>query len=168
MSREICEASLKPLILQHPLDGSILATGGQLGLEDDAKRPIANNLALSVCELSSLSGQAVLNLFANDFWKVCQQRSQTAQPIRSSHRPFSNSRMQHSYLWPCFGCVFGKRHSAGASCYREYGGLRFSSWCGKREAPRMGSVFGNVAARAGGDDERSGQATRWSSRDDCC
>ena len=75
MSREICEASLKPLILQHPLDGSILATGGQLGLEDDAKRPIANNLALSVCELSSLSGQAVLNLFANDFCRINVSKS---------------------------------------------------------------------------------------------
>jgi hypothetical protein len=41
-------AYLEPLVLQHALDGGILATGRQLGLEDDAERAIADDLALGV------------------------------------------------------------------------------------------------------------------------
>jgi hypothetical protein len=58
---------LKALVLQHALDGSILSGGRQFGLEDDAERAVADDLALGVLHLLSLSGQAVLDLLTDDF-----------------------------------------------------------------------------------------------------
>jgi hypothetical protein len=40
------KAYLEAFILQDPFNGSILAAGHHLCLEDDAKRPIAHDLAL--------------------------------------------------------------------------------------------------------------------------
>ena len=57
---------LESFVLQYTLDSSILAIGGDLGLEDDAEGAISNNLALGVLHLSSLAGDTILNLFADD------------------------------------------------------------------------------------------------------
>jgi hypothetical protein len=56
---------LETLVLEHTLDGSIFAAGGQLGLEDNTEGTVADNLALGVLHLFCLSGQAILDLFAN-------------------------------------------------------------------------------------------------------
>jgi hypothetical protein len=61
-------AYLEALVLQHALDGRILAAGRQLGLEDDAKGAVADNLALRVGKVLVLASLAVLDLFADDFW----------------------------------------------------------------------------------------------------
>lgn len=60
---------LEALVLQHTLDGRILAAGGQLGLEDDAKGAIADDFALRVREVLVVARHAVLHLLANDFWR---------------------------------------------------------------------------------------------------
>lgn len=57
---------LESLVLKHSLDGSILAAGGHLGLEDDTKRSIAHDLALGIRDLLGFTGEAILDLFAND------------------------------------------------------------------------------------------------------
>ena len=59
--------TLNLLVLQDPLDGGILTAGRQLSLEDNTKRAVADNLALSILDLSSLSSQSILDLLANDF-----------------------------------------------------------------------------------------------------
>ena len=56
---------LETLVLKHTLDSSIFAAGGQLGLEDNTEGTVADNLALGVLHLFCLSGQAILDLFAN-------------------------------------------------------------------------------------------------------
>lgn len=56
---------LETLVLQNALDGGIFTAGRQLGLEDDTERAIADDLALRVLHLFCLSGQAILDLFAN-------------------------------------------------------------------------------------------------------
>lgn len=61
-------AHLESLVLQDSLDGSIFTAWRQLGLEDDAKGAIANNLALSVGQISVLASHAVLYLFAYHLW----------------------------------------------------------------------------------------------------
>lgn len=56
---------LEALVLEHTLDGSIFTTGRELGLEDDTKGTVADDFALGVLHLFCLSGQAILDLFAN-------------------------------------------------------------------------------------------------------
>ena len=60
-------AYLEALVLEYALDGSVLARGRQLGLKHDAKGSIAHNLALGILHISSLTGDAILNLLADDF-----------------------------------------------------------------------------------------------------
>jgi hypothetical protein len=47
--------NLEPLVLQNSLDGSIFTTGGQLGLKDNTKGAIPNDLALGVLHVSGLA-----------------------------------------------------------------------------------------------------------------
>jgi hypothetical protein len=63
-------AHLEALVLQHALNGRIFAAGRQLGLEDDTKGAVADNLALRVGEVLVFARLAVLDLFADDFWGV--------------------------------------------------------------------------------------------------
>ena len=58
---------LEALVLEHALDGSILSGRRQLGLEDNTETTVADNLALSVLHFLGLSGEAVLDLLADDF-----------------------------------------------------------------------------------------------------
>lgn len=62
---------LEALVLQHPLDGCVLAAGRQLRLEDDAERAVADNLALCVRQVLVVARLAVLHFLANDFWRLC-------------------------------------------------------------------------------------------------
>jgi len=57
--------------LQDSLDGRIFTTRRELGLEDDTKRAIANNLALRVGKVLVFARQAVLDFFADYFWGGC-------------------------------------------------------------------------------------------------
>lgn len=54
-------AYLETLILEHALDGRILARGGKLGLEYDTERTVANNLALGILEISGFASQSILD-----------------------------------------------------------------------------------------------------------
>jgi hypothetical protein len=58
---------LEALVLENPLDGRIFTTRRQLRLEDDTKGAVADNLALRVGEVLVVAGQAVLDLFADNF-----------------------------------------------------------------------------------------------------
>jgi hypothetical protein len=64
------QTHLEALVLQHPLDGRIFTTRRQLGLEDYTEGSVAHDLALRVCEIFVVAGQAVLDLFANNFCYV--------------------------------------------------------------------------------------------------
>lgn len=64
-----CTTNLEALVLQNPLDGCIFVRGGQLGLENHAKRSIAYNLALGVLDFASLASDAILDLFTDNFYK---------------------------------------------------------------------------------------------------
>lgn len=57
---------LEPLVLEDSLNGSILAAGGHLGLENHTKGSIAHDLALSVGDLFVLASKAILDLFTNN------------------------------------------------------------------------------------------------------
>jgi hypothetical protein len=61
-------AHLESFVLQDALDGSILARGGELGLKDDAEGSVSYNLALCVLHISSLTRNAILDLFANNLY----------------------------------------------------------------------------------------------------
>ena len=58
--------NLETLVLQNPLDGSILVVWGQLGLEDNTKRTVAYDLALLILYLFRFPGKTVLHLLAYD------------------------------------------------------------------------------------------------------
>lgn len=91
---------LEALVLQHALDGGVFARRRQLGLEDNTKGAIADNLALGVLHLLGLAGQAVLDLLADDFcigglamgatrateWCACGPRTSHSQ-ARKGRRP---------------------------------------------------------------------------------
>jgi hypothetical protein len=70
-------AVLEALVLQDTLDGRIFTTGRQLRLEDYAERAVADNLALRVCEVFVVAGQAVLDLFADNFCGIVSMTSIT-------------------------------------------------------------------------------------------
>lgn len=61
------QSDLEALILQHTLDGGIFTAGRQLRLEDDAEGAVSDNLALRVGEVLVVAGDAVLDLFADNF-----------------------------------------------------------------------------------------------------
>lgn len=69
-------AHLEALVLKDTLDGSVLAAGRQLGLEDDTERTIAYDLALCIRQVFVVAGQAVLNFLADDLcWECFVSRS---------------------------------------------------------------------------------------------
>jgi hypothetical protein len=61
-------ACLEALVLQDALDGGVFSARRELGLEDDAKGAVSDDFALSVGEISGLSGDAILHLFPDDLW----------------------------------------------------------------------------------------------------
>jgi hypothetical protein len=70
-SAQVCGAAhLESLVLKHSFDGSILSRGREFGLEDHSKRAISNDLALCILHISSLSCNAILDLFANHLYLV--------------------------------------------------------------------------------------------------
>lgn len=66
---------LEALVLEHALDGGILTTGRQLGLEDYTKGAVADNLALRVCEVLVVARQAILDLFVDNFCRGLVSRT---------------------------------------------------------------------------------------------
>ena len=73
----VAQTHLEALVLQDTLDGRIFTTGRQLRLEDYAERAVADNLALRVCEVFVVAGQAVLDLFADNFYGIVSMTSIT-------------------------------------------------------------------------------------------
>lgn len=67
-------AHLETLVLEHSLDRRVFTAWRQLGVEDDAKGPIANDLALRVGEFSGLTSQAILDLLTDYFCKIVSKR----------------------------------------------------------------------------------------------
>ena len=65
---------LEALVLKDALDGRILAGRRQLGLEDDAKRPVPDDLALGILELLRLACHSVLDLFADHLCSGAHRR----------------------------------------------------------------------------------------------
>ena len=63
---------LEPLVLQNALDGRIFVGRRQLGLENDAKGPVADYLALGILQLAGLARDAILYLFA-DYLCIARQ-----------------------------------------------------------------------------------------------
>ena len=81
------QTDLEALVLKHALDGGVFSTRRQLGLEDDAERAVAHDLALGVCQIFVLAGFAVLDLFADDFyWAISTAGGRGAQD--ATYRPF--------------------------------------------------------------------------------
>ena len=71
------QTNLEALVLQHPLDGGVLSTRRELGLEDDTERAVAHNLALRVRQILVFSRLAVLDLFADNFCGIVSMTSIT-------------------------------------------------------------------------------------------
>ena len=66
-------ADLEPLVLQDLLDGNVLLVlggGEELGLEDDTKGAVANDLAVGVGKLPCLAGLAIRGNYTDDFVRV--------------------------------------------------------------------------------------------------
>lgn len=61
-----CRAHLESFVLKDALDGSIFPRRREFRLKNDAKRAIADNLALRVLHIPRLAGDTILDLFAND------------------------------------------------------------------------------------------------------
>ncbi len=76
---------LEALVLEHAFNGRVLAIGGELGLEDDTERAVADDLALRVLHLAGLAGEAILDLFANDLF--LHQRRDTGETRRHDSPP---------------------------------------------------------------------------------
>ena len=72
-------AHLEAFVLKDAFDGSIFAAGRQLGLEDNAKGAIAHDLTLGVLHITSLAGNAILDLLTDH---LCRPVSQSV--IRAS------------------------------------------------------------------------------------
>ena len=72
---------LETLVLENPLDGRILTTGRQLRLEDYAKGAITDDFALRVGEVLVVAGQAVLDLFADNFCMGVSMLGRQGDPI---------------------------------------------------------------------------------------
>jgi hypothetical protein len=82
---------LETLVLQDSFDGSVLAAGRQLGLEDDAKRAVADDLALRIGNVSGLASDSVLDSLPYDFcsaW-VSSGRGRDWRAGRATYHPFS-------------------------------------------------------------------------------
>ena len=77
---------LEAFVLQDALDGGIFTARRQLGLEDDAERAVAHDLALCVREVLVLARLAVLDLLADDFCARVRQWQRSGG--RSTYRPF--------------------------------------------------------------------------------
>jgi hypothetical protein len=67
--------------LKNPLDGSIFAAGHHFGLEDNAKRPIADDFTLRVLYLFRFPCESILDFLSDDF---CAIRRKRAKSQRSS------------------------------------------------------------------------------------
>lgn len=82
------KAHLESLVLEDTLDGGIFVGRGQLGLEDDTKGTISDNLALSVLQILRLASFAILNLLPDDFWdKVSATVGRYGQVRMTSYSP---------------------------------------------------------------------------------
>lgn len=62
---------LEPLVLEHALDGSILAARRELRLEYNTEGSIPNNLAVGVLDFPGFTGQSILYLLADN---LCSQK----------------------------------------------------------------------------------------------
>ena len=85
---------LETLILEHPFDGSVLAGGRQLGLKHYSERAVADNLALCVLHISSLTGDTILHLLTDDLCDsemLAEARRSIAMTLCGSYLPSSNS-----------------------------------------------------------------------------
>lgn len=118
------QAYLEALVLEDPLDGRILAAGRQLGLEDDSKRAVADDLALGVGKIPVLSRHAIVDLFADDF--CCRRQRSVGKPARDRDETY---RRCVSWRTPRAGSETWRRDLSGGGsiarerCYRENGGL---------------------------------------------
>lgn len=76
---------LEAFVLKNAFDGSIFASGRQLGLEDNAKGAIAHDLALGVLHITSLASNTILDLLTDHLCRpVSQSVSQSLEPAASS------------------------------------------------------------------------------------
>lgn len=75
---ERVKTHFETLVLEHSLDGCVLAAWRQLGVEDNTEGTIADNLALCVSQFSGLSSQAVLDLLADDFCQLSANDARAA------------------------------------------------------------------------------------------
>lgn len=78
---------LESPVLQHPLDGCILAAGLELGLEDDAERSVADDLTLSVLHLPSFTCDSILYLFLDGFYDLVSKGFLSRQTFRIDGSP---------------------------------------------------------------------------------
>lgn len=80
------QTDLEAFVLQNALDGSILSTGGELGLENDTEGAVSYDLALCVRQVFVLARLAVLDLLADDF--CARVRQWRRREERGTYRPF--------------------------------------------------------------------------------
>jgi hypothetical protein len=108
------QTHLEALVLQHALDGRIFATGRQFGLEDDAERAVADDLALCVGQVLVLARLAVLDLLADDFCGVLALRRGAG--CGHTYRPFLTRRRPRAGSCSLFGVMqrdVGRQKCAG-------------------------------------------------------
>jgi hypothetical protein len=138
--RDASSTHLEPLVLQHPLDRSVLPAGRQLRVENYAERTVSDNLALRVGEIPGFAGEAVLDLFANDFYGVVSSRFTLARGTESCSPPIL--KLEKAVGRFCDIAWLGEQYGdpTPTGCYREHGGLAVGHVVG-RSAGRWGRGF---------------------------
>jgi hypothetical protein len=110
---------LEALVLQDTLDGRIFTTRRQLRLEDDTERAVADNLALRVREVFVVAGQAVLDLFADNFCGIVSMTSMTRCFQGGDSPPILSDEKADGRFWLivwCYACGRGVRKRC-ADCW---------------------------------------------------
>lgn len=109
------QTHLEALVLQDTLDGRIFTTRRQLGLEDDTERAVADNLALRVCEVLVVAGQAVLDLFADNFCGRVSMRPITRRDHGGHLPPILSDEKADGRFWLIVWCYACGRGSGSAA-----------------------------------------------------
>ena len=121
--RSHAQTDLEALVLEHALDGGVLSTRRQLGLENDAEGAVAHNLALRVCQVLVLARLAILHLFADNF---CAAVSIACDMVRGHDLPpILRDEKADGRFWLIVWCYATRGGSAKrcADCSRGCGEL---------------------------------------------
>jgi hypothetical protein len=122
-------------------------------VKDYAEGTVSNNFALCIGQVSGFAGEAILDLFANDFCGHVSKRSTATRSTQDRAGDCSPPILKLEKAVGRFCDIVWLFRSVGdpapTACYREYGGLALSSWWAERGAAEKEAAEGSKASRFG-------------------